>query len=60
MLKRLLQKLLGSVQHSKQRNSRYSSSSRKQNYGRRNSSDNGYGHNNQGRGYYKNKSRSSS
>ncbi|WP_149466273.1 hypothetical protein [Paenibacillus antarcticus] len=60
MIKRLLQKLLGSVQHSKQRNHRYSSSNRKQQYSRHSSSDRGYGRNNQGQGYYKKRSRSSS
>ncbi len=60
MLKRFLQKILGSVQHSKQGRHRYSSSGRKQHYGHKNSSDQGYGHKNQGHGYYKNKYKSSS
>lgn len=60
MFKRFLQKVLHATQHSKQGRHRYSSSGRKQHYGRRNSSDHGYGHKHQGHGYYKNKYKSSS
>ncbi|MDF2720926.1 MAG: hypothetical protein K0Q59_601 [Paenibacillus sp.] len=60
MLKRFLQKIFASVQHSKHGRHRYSSNDRKPHYGRRNSSDQGHGHNNQGHNYYKNKYKSSS
>lgn len=60
MLKRFLRKILDSTQHSKHGRHGYSSSARKQHYGRRNSSDKGYGHKNHGHSYYKNKYRSSS
>jgi len=60
MLKHLIHKLLGSLSHSKHRHHRYSSDAPMHHYGRRHSSDRGYGHNRHGHGYYKNKYKSSS
>lgn len=60
MLKQLFNKLLGSLSHSKHRHPHYSSRGPAQHYGRRDSSDRGYGHRHQGHGYYKNKYKSSS
>ncbi|MFC5450418.1 hypothetical protein [Paenibacillus aestuarii] len=61
MFKHLLQKLIGSVLHSKKYHRRHSSSHFNRPYGNgyhnRHSSDHhsGYGHQQQGHGYYKNK-----
>jgi hypothetical protein len=63
LFKHMLRKILGSVMDSKHRGYRHSSSGMKRQHGRRYSSDDrsGYGHKQQGQGYYKNRySRSSS